>query len=256
MFPSFEIFGVEIYTFWVTLTICFFAFLRMLKKLSIKFHYDFSIFTKNLIWFFLSTFIFSRIFYIISRWTDLKYIKNASEFFISGSYDFSLFWAIFWFLIVLFIILKIKKESFGKYFDGLILSLLFTLFIWYVGAFLWWQIEWTETNLWIEVYNSYQSNLVFPLAIVYSALFFIIFSGLYISAVFINIKTFIWYIWTISMCLIFIFLEFLNSAFDMLKDNYWINFTQILSIILLIYMVFRLFAVSKFFSKKEKIIIN
>jgi hypothetical protein len=256
LFPSFEIFGVEIYTFWITLTVCFFAFLRMLKKLSIRFHYDFSIFTKNLIWFFLSTFIFSRVFYIISRWTDLKYIKNAYEFFISSDYDFSLYWAVFWFLLVLFIILSIKKESFDKYFDWLMLSFLFVLFIWFVWAFLWWQVEWTETNLWIEVYNSYRSNLVFPLAIVYSGLFFLIFSVLYISAVFVNIRTFIWYVGTFLICTIFISFEFLNSSFDIVKDNYWINFTQLLSIILMLYMAFRLIVISKFFSKKEKIIIN
>lgn len=246
MFPYFELFGAKIYTFWITLTLCFFLFLWMLKKLSFRFNYDFSIFTKNLIWFFLSTFLFSRIFHIISRWSDLKY-TSTSEIFITSGYDFSLFWAVFWFLVVLFLILKIKKESFNKYFDWLILSFLFVIFIWYIGAFLGWQVVWNQTNTWLDILYWNNSTPIFPLALLYSVLFFISFSSLYILSIFINIKTFIGYLGTLLICLIYIIFERLNWKFDIIKsiDENPINFTQLLAIILFVFVVVRLLIFNK-----------
>ncbi|USN57922.1 MAG: hypothetical protein H6767_06250 [Candidatus Peribacteria bacterium] len=96
MFPFFEpISGVIIYTFGLTLTICFFMFLWMLRKLSGRFGYDFSFFTTNIVWYFLSVFFFSRLFYVIAKWNDMKYIKDPFQFFIMSDYNFSLFGAIF-----------------------------------------------------------------------------------------------------------------------------------------------------------------
>jgi prolipoprotein diacylglyceryltransferase len=63
----------------------------MLKKLSTKYSYDVSIFVNNILWYFLSVFFFSRLFYVISKWNDLKYINNPAEFFIMSDYNFSLF---------------------------------------------------------------------------------------------------------------------------------------------------------------------
>jgi len=251
LFPYFELFGTKIYIFWITITLCFFLFLWMLKKLSFRFNYDFSIFTKNLIWLSLSTFIFSRIFQIISRWTDIKYI-TFSNLIITSNYDFSLFWSVFWFLIVLFIILKLKREPFSKYFDWLMLSFLLILFVWYIWAFFWWQVEWTQTNFWIELLYWNNTTPIFPLAILYSIIFFLVFSWLYILSIFVNIKSFIWYLWTVIICLVFIVFENLNWKFDIVKNNYSINFTQLLSIILLIIVVIRLLIISKFFNKKIK----
>jgi len=62
----------------------------MLKKLSIRFGNDFSIFSNNIVWYFLSVFIFSRLFFVISKWNELKYIKDPFDFFIMNDYHFSL----------------------------------------------------------------------------------------------------------------------------------------------------------------------
>ena len=63
----------------------------MLKKLTNKYGFDMAIFMNNILWYFVSVFFFSRLFYVISKWNDLKYIENASGFFVTTDYNFSLF---------------------------------------------------------------------------------------------------------------------------------------------------------------------
>ncbi len=190
MIPFFDIFNwFFIYTFWLTLSICFFLFLRMLKKLSYRYSYNFSFFLNNILWYFISVFIFSRLFFILSKWKDMKFIKDPFEFFIMSDYNFSLFGAIFWFFIVFLITLKLEKSKIINYLDGVVVSFLFVLIIWYIWAFLWWQVYWNEisdnlSSIWI-LYTHPFSNVpyevpIFPLAIVYSISFFILFSSLYI----------------------------------------------------------------------------
>jgi len=74
-------------------------------------------------------FFFSRLFYVISKWNDLKYIKTASEFFVTTDYNFSLFGLIFGFLLVLFINLKLRREKLVKYIDSIVLAFLLVLSI-------------------------------------------------------------------------------------------------------------------------------
>jgi prolipoprotein diacylglyceryltransferase len=62
----------------------------MLKKLSSRFAYSHELITKNILWYFLGVFIGARIFYVIAKWSELKYIANPFEFFISNDYNFSL----------------------------------------------------------------------------------------------------------------------------------------------------------------------
>jgi prolipoprotein diacylglyceryltransferase len=83
----------------------------MLKKLSVRYSFDFLIFEKNLLWYFISAFLFSRLFYILSMWNDLKNMKNPLQFFIMSDYKFSLMGAIFGFFLVFAILLKIRKEK-------------------------------------------------------------------------------------------------------------------------------------------------
>lgn len=252
MYPFFEpINWFYIYSFWLTITICFFLFLWMLKKLSIKFNYDYLIFKKNIIWFFLSTFIFSRLFYIISQWNDLKYIKNPIQFFIMSDYNFSLFWWILWFFIVLLINLKLKKENINKYIDWVVISIIFVLIVWYIGAFLWWQVYWRETSIWIEIsYNHpftpvpYQIP-IFPLAIVYSICYFILFSVLYILAMYTNVKWFLWYVWIIAFSSIILIFEFFSWKNDILKNNIFINFPQFFALILIFIWANKLYKLIK-----------
>lgn len=240
MYPHFEIFWIVIYVFWLTLTICFFLFLWMLKKTSSRFWSDFSFFTKNIIWYFLSVFIFSRLFYVISNWNDLKYIRNPFDFFIMSDYNFSLAWAIFWFFIFLFLHLNSNRLRLKNYIDPLLISFLFILFIAYLWAFFWWQVYWRETNLWIEILYSnsfspvpYQIS-IFPLPIVYSIVFFILFSVIYILSLFVKVRWLLWYIWFISFWSIILILEFFSWKHDLIVNTIWINLIQIFSIFIII----------------------
>ena len=252
MFPFFEVYDwIFIYTFWLTLSICFFLFLWMLKKLSFKYSYDFSFFTKNMIWYFLSIFFFSRLFYIISRWNDLSYIREPFQFFITSDYNFSLLWAIFWFFLVLFIKIKLRKESFIKYIDWIVLSFLFVLFMWYIWSLFGGQVYGKETLIWIEILYTHPFTKVpyevaiFPLPIVYSIVFFIEFSMLYILSIYVNTRWLIGYLWIISFSSILLILEFFSWKYDILKDNLNFNFNQLLSIIIIIVSFYSLYKLIK-----------
>lgn len=238
---------MKIYTFWLTLTICFFLFLWMLKKLSYRYHYSTDIFWKNLFWFFISTFIFSRLFYVISKWNELKYIRNPLDFFLMNDYNFSLFWALFGFFLVLYVNIKLRKEKLEEYIDGVSIAFLFILWIWYIGAFLGGQVYGRETSFWIEVmYNHPFTSVpfqipIFPLAIIYSSLFFIVFSSVYISSLFLRIKWLLWYI-SIAIFATFIFIfEFFSGKYDILKDHTPMNLPQLFSIILLGFIGFQIY---------------
>jgi len=252
MYPFFEpINWFIIYTFWLTITLCFFLFLWMLKKLSKKLNFNFSIFSKNIAWFFLSIFIFSRIFYVIWKWNDLKYIQNPIEFFIMNDYNFSLFWAIFWFFIVFFINLVLKKQKIIEYIDWVTLSFLFILFIWYIWAFLWGQVYWRDTLFWIEVIYSHPFTPVpfqvpvFPLAIVYSISFFLLFSVLYILSMYVKTKWLLWYLWLIIFSSLIIIFEFFSWKHDFIKNLININFPQVCAIFLILISWYKLFEILK-----------
>ncbi len=262
MFPFLEpINWFIIYTFGLTLSICFFLFLWMLKKLSIKIGYDYLIFQKNILWYFLSVFFFSRLFYVIWKWNDLKYIKDPFEFFIMTDYNFSLSWAIIWFLLVLYITLKIRKEKLNNFIDWVVISFFFILFIAYIWALLWWQIYGKETFYGIEIsYNHPFTPVpfpvpIFPLPIIYSILFFILFSISYISSMYIHIKWIIWYVWLITMSSLFLIFEFFNWQVDIFKYSIWINLMQTFSIFLIIFSWYRLLKILKI-NEKDKTIIK
>lgn len=262
MFPLFDINGFLIYTFWITITICFFSFTWMLEKLSDRFWYSFLFFKKNILWYFLSVFIFSRLFYVIWNWADLKYIKNPFEFFIMSEYNFSLVWAIVWFLLIFYFSLKIKKEKIDTYIDWLTISLLFILFIGFIWTLFWWQVYWRETFFWIEITYDHPFTPVpyqvpiFPLPIVYSILFFILFSWAYISSLYVHIKWLIWYVWLTlfgSMILIF---DFFSWKDDIFKDLIFINMSQTFSLILIWFCSYRLYLIYTYYWKKDQNIIQ
>jgi hypothetical protein len=239
----------QIYTFWLTITICFFMFVRMLKKLSNKFSFDFLIFKKNLLLYFLSVFFFWRLFYVFSKWNDLKHIKNPLEFFVMSDYNFSLIWAIFWFFLVFVILLKIRKEKLNNFICWIVLSFLFVLPFWYVWALLWWEVYWKETSYWIEITYTHPFTPVpyqvpvFPLPVVYAIILFILFSILYILSVNENHRTTLAYLWAmIFSCVVFI-LDFFSWKFDIFKDMIWINLPQIWAIIIFILCCIRLIKV-------------
>jgi len=261
MYPFFEPFSwIIIYTFGLWLLFCFFAFFAMLKKLSSRYNYDVSIFVNNILWYFISVFFFSRLFYVISKWNDLKYINNPVEFFIMSDYNFSLFWAIFGFMVVLFINLKLRKEKLEKYIDGLVLSFLFILIFGFIWAFFWWQVYWKETNFWIEVLYTHPfspvpyESPIFPLAIVYAIVFFIEFSVLYILSMFIKIRGFIGYVWLLIFWILIFFLDFFSGKYDIFKVSLGVNLSQILAIFLIIFSFYKLYYISKIHSKDTTVL--
>lgn len=251
MFPIIHIFWIQIYTFWISLTIGFFLFLWMLKRMSSRLGYDFSLYVNNLLWFFISTFFFSRLFFIISKWNDLKYIKSLKEFVIMTEYHFSLVWAIVWFLLVLAILLKIRKENFNAYIYGFMLSLLFVLPIWFIWALLWWQVYGIpDTNLWIEItYTSQQltpvpyKTPIFPLPIVYAILFFATFCLFYIANMYVKHKSLLWYLSLMVFSLIIFIFEFFSWKRGVFQDLIWLNLSQITVLALLIFWVYKIYKI-------------
>lgn len=263
MYPFFEPYPeFLIYTFWLTLTLCFFLFLWMIHKLAPRYNYDVTIFTKNILWYFFSVLIFSRLFYVIWKWDDLKYIKNPFEFFVTSDYNFSLMWALFWFILVFLIQTKLNKDKINKYIDPLVIWFIFVLFIWYLWSFFGWQVYGRDTHIWIEILYTHPFTPIpyqvpiFPLAIIYSVLYFILFSGLYILSMYIHLKSLLWYIWMIIFSCILLIFEFFSWKTDILKDFVWMNLTQFFSLLLIFICSYRLFLLIKENEWKEIIILH
>lgn len=251
MFPLFEIFNwFYIYTFWLTITICFFMFLFINKKLSHKFGINETFFLNRLFFYVFSSFLFARLFYILWNYNDFKFIQNPLEFFFMSDFNLSIIWWFFWFFIILFIQVILHGLKIWKYIDLSVISFLFIATIWYIWAFLWGQVYWKETNYWIEIlYTNRFSPVpyevpIFPLWIFYSIVFFILFCLLYILIIFIKTRWIIWYIWLIFIWITFLILENFSWKYDYLRLLLWINLTQIWWVIIIIlwfYWLIRLF---------------
>ncbi len=241
VYPFFELFpGFFIYTFGITLSLCFFAFLWNLRRLAKRFGYSFSFFSQNILWFFLSTFIFSRIFYVIGRWQDMKFIKDPLHFFLMNEYSFSLFGAIFWFLIVLKILTYLESSTLRRYIDGVVLSFLFILVIGFVWALLGGQVYGKPTDFGIEI--SYINSFtqveyqvpVFPLPIVYTLCSVLIFSWLYILSLFTqHIKGFIGYLGLIIFGVMILVFDSFSGKQDILSVVSMFNLPQVYACILI-----------------------
>jgi len=239
LYPYIEIFpGFFIYTFGLTLCICFFLFLWNLRRLAKRFWYSFGFFSQNILWYFLSIFVFSRLFYVLSRWNDMKFIKSPFEFFIMSEFNFSLFGAIFGFFLVTGILLKIEKSSLKRYIDGIVLSFLFIVTIWYFGSLLGGQVYGKETSYGIEmIYNHPFTPVpfqvpVFPLPIVYGLLSFLLFSGMYILSLFIHVRGFIGYLGIIIFCAMILIFESFSWKQDVLSVTSIFNLPQVFALIL------------------------
>lgn len=250
MYPYIELFpGFFIYTFGVTLCICFFLFLWNLKRLAKRFGYSFSFFSQNILWYFLSIFIFSRLFYVLSRWNDMRFIKSPFEFFIMSEFNFSLFWAIFWFLLVTWILLRLEKSSLRRYIDGIVLSFLFIITIGYFGSLLWGQVYGRETSYGIEmIYNHPFTPVpfqvpIFPLPIIYWLLSFLLFSGMYILSLFIHIRWFVGYLWIIIFSAIILIFESFSWKQDVLSVITVFNLPQVFSLVLAVWAGYKFYEI-------------
>lgn len=258
LFPFFEIFsGILIYTFGLTLMACFFLFLWNLKRLSKRFGYSFSFFTQNIIWFFLSTFIFSRAFYVVGKWNDMKFIKDPVQFFIMSEFNFSLFWAIFWFGLVLYILTKLEKSSLLRYIDGVVVSFLFIMVVWYIGAIFGGQVYGRETMIGIEIIYTHAHTLVpyqvpvFPLPIIYTLISFVIFSAMYILSLFVHIRGYIGYIGLILFGAMVLIFESFSGKQDILSVSSIFNLPQVFALVLIMWSWYQFSQIFKDDSDKE-----
>lgn len=179
----------------------------------------------------------------------MKFIQNPFEFFIMREYNFSLFWAIFGFLLVLFILVKLEKSSIKKYLDGVILSFLFIMVIGYIGAFFGGQVYGRETNFGIEMVYSNPYSIVpfqvpiFPLALAYTVGSFLIFSAMYILSLFIHVKGYIGYLWVILFSAMILIGETFSGKQDILSVYSEINLPQIYAVLMVVWWAWGLFHV-------------
>ena len=242
MFPSFSVFWVTIYTFGLALSISLGLFVWMLYRLSIKFGINTNFFLGNILFFFLSSFFFSRLFYIFAEWRDYKFIfqEGVFQFFFMSDYNFSLIGALFWFLLILYINIRKFKLSSNKYTDAVILSFFFAATVGFLWGFFGWQICGAPTSLPIGVnYVNFASNVcpftspVFPLAVFYSIASFLLFCTLYIARQFIQIEGFVGYMGILIFACVFFIGEFFNGSTDIVKSFIPLNLNQIGSIGLL-----------------------
>ena len=124
--------------------------------------------------------------------------------------------------------------------DVSVLSFLFVSVLWYIGAFLGWQVYGRDTNFWIEVvYKSIISPVpyevpIFPLAIIYAIVTFFLFCALYMSAMFIKVRGIILYGGIILFSLFLLLFEIFNGKVDyFIKLWIGLNFTQICALVLI-----------------------
>ena len=242
MFPYIDVnWWFQIYIFGLAIVICFFLFFWMFKKLSVRFGYEYTFVTNSILWYFISAFFFSRLFYVISRWKDMQHIKNPFDFFIMSDYYFSIFWAIFWFLLVLIFNTRLFHKDIKPFIDWATISFLFVSILWYIWSFFWGQVYWKITDYWIEIpYTSSFSNVplswdLFPLPIVYSILVFILFSVLYILSMYVKVRWLLWYIWLGIFWAIVLFFEYFSWKTDIFKIAYNFNISQISALILIFF---------------------
>lgn len=253
MYPFFEIYpGFHIYTFGLSLSISFFVFLYILKRNAHKFWYDFSFFTSNIIWYFLSIFFFSRLFFVISIWYDMKFLDNPLDFFIMNDFNFSLFWAIFWFFLVYSILIKIEKRSFDRYIDGVVLSFIAVLVIGFIGSYFWWQVYGRDTQFGIEVlYNKHSFTTVpyqipiFPLPLVYAFFSFLLLILLYSVQLFIHIRWFIAYLGLIAFSSMVLIGDFFSGKKDIFSFYTIFTFSQFCALILIIFSAYQFYKLIK-----------
>jgi len=171
----------------------------------------------------------------------MKFIKDPFQFFIMSDFNFSLFWAIFWFLLVLTVLVRIEKSSITRYIDGVVLSFLFILVFWYIGAFFGWQVYGRETMMSIDILYSnpytpvpYQVP-VFPLPIIYTFLSFIIFSAMYMLSLFIHIRGYIWYIGLMLFAAMIIIFESFSGKQDILSVVSVFNLPQVYACMVIVW---------------------
>lgn len=235
MYPQIEILGITIYTFGLALSISFLLFFFMLYKLSEKFGINANFFMGNVLWFFLSMFVFSRFFYIIAEWRDFQFLwsQGILNFLLMSDYNFSLMGGILGFMVVLLFQLKKFKISARKYVDAIVLSFLFAAIVGFIGAFFGGQIYGRPTDSFIGItvtndnsHTSYASPM-FPLALLYSIVSFFLFFCLYLIRKFTKIEGLVGYVGILLFSIILFSAEFYSGGSDIFEAYTFFNLNQI-----------------------------
>jgi len=191
----------------------------------------------------------------------MQHIKNPFDFFIMSDYYFSLFGAIFWFLLVLMFNTRLFHKDIKPYLDGTVLSFLFVSVIWYIWAFFWGQVYWKITSIWIEIPYTNSASVVplsgelFPLPIVYSIAVFLLFSVLYILSMYVKVRWLLWYIGLWIFSALVLGLDFYSWKTDIFKTAYNMNISQISAIVLIFFVFWGLSKILFKWRKKESTIL-
>lgn len=243
MYPQIEFLGITIYTFGLALSLSFLLFFFMLYKLSEKFGINANFFLGNVLWFFLSMFVFSRFFYIIAEWRDFQFLwsQGILKFFFMSDYNFSLMGGVLGFMIVLFFQLKRFKISSRKYIDAIVLAFLFSAIIGFIGAFFGGQIYGRPTDSFMgiaansDVGNTPYTSPVFPLALLYSLVSFVLFFCLYLVRKLTKIEGLVGYAGILLFSIVLFSAEFYSGGTDIFKAYLFLNLNQIGALLLFVF---------------------
>ncbi len=242
MYPQFELpYGITVYTFGLSLSVSFLLFFWMLQKLSRKYAINDKFFIGNALAFFLSAFVFSRLFNLASQWKDFL-DEGFIRFFFTSGYDFSWAGGVFGFLAFLFFSLSRHKLAPEKYLDAVVLAFFFAGVVGYLGAFFGGQIYGKPTYLPFgitytdpQTVNPYTSPVV-PLAFLYSVACFLLFVPLYIlRATFIKVEGLVGYFGIAAFAAVVLVGEFWNGDEDSMKPIFFLNMNQIMSVALVLF---------------------
>jgi prolipoprotein diacylglyceryltransferase len=174
-----------------------------------------------------------------------------------SEFNFSLFWGMFGFGLVLYTLTRLEKSNLLRYIDGVVLSFLFIMVVWYIGAIFWGQVYGRETMIGIELLYSHPHSLVasqvpvFPLPIVYTLMSFIIFSGMYILSLFVHIRWYIGYIWLVLFGAMILIFESFSGKQDILSVSSVFNLPQVFALILIVWSWYQFSQIFKDESNKE-----
>jgi len=179
----------------------------------------------------------------------MKFITNPFDFFIMNDFNLSLFGAIFGFVVVTFILVRLEKNSFNRYVDGIVLSFLAVMTLGYIGSLFGGQVFWRETNFGIELsYQHFSANVpfqvpIFPLPIVYALGSFIIFSAMYILSLFVHIRGYIGYMGMMLFCTMILIFENFSGKQDIISVEQIFNMPQVFAVICGVWSAIRFYKV-------------
>lgn len=187
-------------------------------------------------------FVFSRFFYIIAEWRDFQFLwsQGILKFLFMSDYNFSLMGGILGFMVVLIFQLKRFKISSRKYIDAIVLAFLFASVIGFIGAFFGGQIYGRPTDSFMgiaatsDASNTPYTSPMFPLALLYSFVSFLLFFCLYLVRKFTKIEGFVGYVGILLFSIILFSAEFYSGGTDIFKAYVFFNLNQIGAFFLLL----------------------